>query len=105
MKKLSAQNINELLQDYSEGNSVTLLSRKFVVAKATIYYHVRTKQTKRNCLNSYDGYIRQAIQKLEFKLLLSPEDKKVFIIAEINRLKAGLNIDRSRPVSDYIIFE
>lgn len=99
MKKLLLRDIENIIKDFSKGDKVALLSIKYKVEKATIYYHIKQSSArivvKPMC---YNDYIILEIRRIEKRISQKEysEDKVFFVKSHLSRLKGSLKIDRSR---------
>lgn len=90
MSKLSAKQVQDILDKRTKGVSVSILAREYFVTKMVIYYHIKTKGVyyvpHPNC---YNDYLKNQIFRLQLKAEESPKDKKR-ILAEIQYIKDSI---------------
>lgn len=105
MSKLSAQQVQEILNKKYEGESVTILAKEYCVTKMVIYYHIKTKGIyyvpHPIC---YTDYVKNTIFRLQKKALDCPSERKR-LESEIRRLKFSLGIRRDRCSQDPFVLQ
>jgi hypothetical protein len=105
MSKLSAKQVQDILDRYNQGIPVAILAREYFVTKMVIYYHIKTKGVyyvaKPKC---YNDYLKNRIFRLQQQLLVEPHNRKN-IESEISRTKHSMSIKRDRCSSDPFVLQ
>lgn len=105
MSKLSAKQVQDILDRYNQGVPVAILAREYFVTKMVIYYHIKTRGVyfvkNPKC---YNDYLKNGIFRLQQRMLEEPHNAKN-IQSEINRLKDSMTIRRDRCSTDPFVFQ
>ena len=102
MKKLSPEQIQELIRDYAEGEPVPSLAVTYKISKGAVYYQLRSfpkkKENPKGYLDHVKNHIFDLTQKIEKGYFT--KEQVPYAQAEIGRLKNWLKKDRSSLPSD-----
>jgi hypothetical protein len=106
MAKLSPQQIREIVQKFSQGTPVSLLSKDYGITNMVVYYHTKKykvyKHRKPTC---YKDYLINKICMLQEEYGKVPEEKKKYIRDEIKRIDCSMHIKRDQCSSDPFVFQ
>lgn len=109
MKKLSPQDIEDMLIDFSDGVKVPPLAKTYKVTQGTVYYHLKThgmRSGKRDSM--YMEQVKKQIASLQ-KRINTPgyftADQLPHARNELGRLKHWLDVDRSCLPSDPFVLQ
>jgi len=109
MKKLTPQDVDDLLADYYEGHiGVSQLSKDYRVTKGTVYYHIKIQAGKHKILHpvKYLDHVRNHILALEQQIKNEPltTEQISCLRSEIKRLHYWLKVDRyNLPAEPFVL--
>ena len=105
MSKLSAKQVQDILDRYNQGTPVAILAREYFVTKMVIYYHIKTKGVyfvkNPKC---YNDYLKNRIFRLQQMMIEQPHNRKN-IESEISRTKHSMGIKRDRCSPDPFVLQ
>lgn len=106
MKRLSSEQIDNILQDYSKGEKVAFIAQKYEVANMVVYYHIKTKGcffiAKPKC---YQDYVRREIYRLQKELKTATGERRKGIQEVLSIHKNALNINTRQCSPDPFVIQ
>jgi AcrR family transcriptional regulator len=105
MSRLTQEQVREILERHSNGESISFLARELGVAKMVVYYHIKKKGAKRiehpKCLRDYQ---MNEIVRLQQKMKDNPHLAR-YIRNEIARMRLAMTIKIENCSEDPFILQ
>ena len=106
MAKLSPQQIREIVQKFSQGTPVSLLSKDYGITNMVVYYHTKKyKVYKRRKPMCYKDYLINKICNLQEEYQKADDFHKMYLRDEIIRIEKSFNIDRQKCSASPFLFQ
>jgi hypothetical protein len=106
MAKLSPQQIREIVQKFSQGTPVSLLSKEYGITNMVVYYHTKKyKVYKKRKPMCYKDYLINKICDLQEQYQTADDFHKMYLRDEIIRIEKSFNIDRQKSSASPFLFQ